>query len=318
MGDYVVAFVASRGAPAGGIGLRGPLGRKVFRSTGLFQGVVPGPLGGTLVTNRVTAVVFGVPFAVGLRGAVVPPTEPSSSVGDATSTTLSDAVRLDAQLRRMEGEAQYKRRSGFGTADDTVTVVFDPARLTLPFGEVRIGRRSVVTLQTTFVDDRVRLGLGSFGSRFVFTRGGDAATAGLDRVGNIPRRECVAPTKKLVVGATLVGIAALALAAVVATATWLPLVDLAKQVLARGMIRGTMEAGTTVVLSLVQGLVGTLGVGLSALVAFVAYKMVVGVRRSKGVVDIADQLAAADAGEAERLLSVDDGAEGFARDPLVA
>ena len=137
-------------------------------------------------------------------------------------------------------------------------------------------------------------------------------------MGNIPRRECVAPTKKLVVGATLVGIAALALAAVVATATWLPLVDLAKQVLARGMIRGTMEAGTTVVLSLVQGLVGTLGVGLSALVAFVAYKMVVGVRRSKGVVDIADQLAAADAGEAERLLSVDDGAEGFARDPLVA
>ena len=113
-----------------------------------------------MVTNRVTAVVFGVPFAVGLRGAVVPPTEPSSSVGDATSTTLSDAVRLDAQLRRMEGEAQYKRRSGFGTADDTVTVVFDPARLTLPFGEVRIGRRSVVTLQTTFVDDRVRLGLG--------------------------------------------------------------------------------------------------------------------------------------------------------------
>ena len=52
---------------------------------------------------------------------------------------------------------------------DTVKVVFDPARLLLPGGiEVRVGRPSSVTLQTVYLDERLRLGRGKYGATFVF------------------------------------------------------------------------------------------------------------------------------------------------------
>jgi len=58
---------------------------------------------------------------------------------------------------------------------DTVRVAFDPPELFLGspghFAAVslRVGPPSAVQLSTTFLDRRVRLGRGSFGSRFVFT-----------------------------------------------------------------------------------------------------------------------------------------------------
>ena len=51
----------------------------------------------------------------------------------------------------------------------------------------RIGPPSSVVLKTTYVDDRVRLGKGSRGSLFVFTRGGAADEAGEHREGGMDR-----------------------------------------------------------------------------------------------------------------------------------
>ena len=63
-------------------------------------------------------------------------------------------------------------------------VFFDPPVLSLPAGiHIRIGPPSTVVLKTTFVDERVRLGKGSRGSLFVFTRGAAADAAGMEAVG---------------------------------------------------------------------------------------------------------------------------------------
>jgi len=149
-------YVSSRGSPAGGALLRGRAGRAVFSTSGLFQSVLPGEAGRRappLVTNKVSGRALGAPFAVGLRGVVVPPTE--------------------AALERLGGDAS-----------DTVRVRFDPARVTLPGGAtVRVGGASSVTLQTTYLDERVRLGRGSFGSRFVFQRDSGAERQGMSDVG---------------------------------------------------------------------------------------------------------------------------------------
>ena len=67
---------------------------------------------------------------------------------------------------------------------DTVKVFFDPPVLGLPFGiRARIGPKSSVVLKTTYVDERVRIGKGSRGSLFVFTRGYDSDKANMDIVG---------------------------------------------------------------------------------------------------------------------------------------
>lgn len=57
-------------------------------------------------------------------------------------------------------------------------VCFERPELVLPGLALRIGPRSSVELATTYLDERVRLGRGSRGSRFVFTRGGAADQVG--------------------------------------------------------------------------------------------------------------------------------------------
>lgn len=58
-------------------------------------------------------------------------------------------------------------------------MVFEPPVLSLGSSvHLRIGPPSSVVLTTTYLDQRVRLGKGSRGSLFVFTRGGDADSAG--------------------------------------------------------------------------------------------------------------------------------------------
>ena len=57
---------------------------------------------------------------------------------------------------------------------------FAPPSLTLPGGiNLRLGKPSWVELSTTYLDGRLRLGKGSRGSLFVFTRGGAADEAGV-------------------------------------------------------------------------------------------------------------------------------------------
>ncbi|KAL4425751.1 hypothetical protein ABPG75_009767 [Micractinium tetrahymenae] len=149
-GNYEVPYVSmgkgQYGQPAGGR-FRGGLGKLLFRTTLLAQSV----LQPDVVTNKVAFRLLGVvPGSVGLRGAFV-------SCPD---------------------------REGGEDRKDTVKVFFEPPVLSLPGGvHIRIGPPSSVVLKTTYVDERVRLGLGSRGSYFVFTRGGAADAADMDQVG---------------------------------------------------------------------------------------------------------------------------------------
>ncbi|KAF6265274.1 hypothetical protein COO60DRAFT_1623933 [Scenedesmus sp. NREL 46B-D3] len=108
--------------------------------------------------KKVTFKLLGVlPGAVGLRGTLVP---------------------VEA------GQPHGRGTAGEG---DTVRVLFEPPVLSLGTGlHFRIGPPSSVQLSTPYLDERVRLGKGSRGSLFVFTRGGAADEAGMDRVGIEP------------------------------------------------------------------------------------------------------------------------------------
>jgi hypothetical protein len=144
--SYVSAGSAQNGAPAGGR-FRSGIGKILFRTTGLCQSV----LQPDLVTNKIEALLFGfLPIAVGLRGYLV----------------------------------SIPQKEGGPNTEDCVKVFFDPPELTLPGGiNTRIGPPSSVVLTTTYLDEKVRLGLGSRGSLFVFTRGGESDLAGMDMVG---------------------------------------------------------------------------------------------------------------------------------------
>lgn len=65
-----------------------------------------------------------------------------------------------------------------GSGKDTVRVDFEPSEISIAGDSLRVGPSSDVTLKTTYLDERVRLGQGSRGSLFVFTRGGPSDAAG--------------------------------------------------------------------------------------------------------------------------------------------
>jgi hypothetical protein len=148
-GNYNVSYTLmgnrQYGQPAGGR-FRTGLGALLFKTRGLYQSV----LRPDIVVNKVALDIFRIlPSYVGLRGKLVEvPEEDGSKAGD------------------------------------TVKVFFEPPVLGFPFGIVaRIGPPSTVVLKTTYVDERVRIGKGSRGSLFVFTRGGAADKASMETVG---------------------------------------------------------------------------------------------------------------------------------------
>jgi hypothetical protein len=137
---YSVAYTSSgaqqdpRGVPAGGR-FRGRIGRLFFLSRGLFQHVIAP----STVVNLVCFKLFGVLCgAVGLRGKLTP---------------LADA-------------------GDFGP--NGIRVDFEPPRISFGGLVFQFGPPSEVQLKTTYLDDRIRIGIGSRGSLFVFTRGGAA------------------------------------------------------------------------------------------------------------------------------------------------
>ena len=142
---------------AAGGRFRTPLGRALFRTHGLYQNVLPPPPGGSapLVANRVEFALCGVPGAVGLTGPLkpVPP--------------LLVAPRND--LAAGEGVAAAGA-AGTRSFQGAVEVSFDPPFLEVAGSRVTLGGASTVRLATTFLDDRVRIGRGGFGSLFVFER----------------------------------------------------------------------------------------------------------------------------------------------------
>lgn len=147
-GDWDVAFVGvgarQKGQPAGGrFRSASPLRRWLWKTVAVRQAVLPPAAGATgpEVVNRVSFRLAGsVPGHVALRGDAGP-------VPGAAPDRPPDAVR----------------------------VVFDPPVLALAPGTpvatgLRLGGRSWVQLSTPYVDGRVRLGVGSLGSKFLFER----------------------------------------------------------------------------------------------------------------------------------------------------
>lgn len=138
--NYCVAYTSfdpsrqRRGAPAGGR-FRGRIGRLLFLSRGIFQHI----LAPNTVVNLVAFKLFGIfKGAVGLK---------------ATLTPLSHA-------------------DDFGPSG--IQVDFEPPRVSLGNLIFRFGPRSTIRLKTTYLDDRIRIGIGSRGSLFVFSKGEDA------------------------------------------------------------------------------------------------------------------------------------------------
>lgn len=152
-GNYNVAYVSTGnrqyGQPAGGR-FRTGAARILFRTTGLFQSL----LHPDVVINKVAFRLFGIISGfVGLRGKLV-------------------------SIPEEEGGINHL---------DTVKVFFSPPELVFSlFGSsfvFKIGPPSTVVLKTTYLDDRVRIGKGSRGSLFVFTRGEAADEAAMEVVG---------------------------------------------------------------------------------------------------------------------------------------
>lgn len=147
-GDYDVTYVSTGGKqignPAGGR-FRGGLGAFLFRTIGLEQNLYEP----NVVVNRVAFLIFGlIPGQVVLNGTFA-------------------ALTAELAEKNEKGEV-----NPYGIDDgQTVRAFFDPPRITLgglpSFG---IGPKSSVVLSTTYLDERVRLGRGSRGSLFVFTR----------------------------------------------------------------------------------------------------------------------------------------------------
>ncbi|MEW5304011.1 MAG: hypothetical protein WDW36_006652 [Sanguina aurantia] len=157
-GNYNVAYTSTSramtqsGNPAGGR-FRGGLGRMLFRSTGIFQSV----LAPDIATNKIEFKLLGcISGAVGLRGKVVPVTGGNSNA-DTVKVLFEKPVLSFGDLHLKIGECSDPPAPG---------IVF------------LAGPPSSVELQTQYLDERVRLGKGSRGSLFVFTRGGAADTAG--------------------------------------------------------------------------------------------------------------------------------------------
>ena len=154
-GNFEVAYVDSgdvqeqRGNPAGG-GFRGNLAKFIYNTDGIYQHILKNPTGdGPLIVNYVSGVLFGlIPLAVILRGVARKLAEKEkNAISKKYNTVLSEA---------------------------TVRANFEPPllavgsrRFLLP---VRIGPQSSVVLDTPYLSNSVRLGVGSRGSLFAFTR----------------------------------------------------------------------------------------------------------------------------------------------------
>lgn len=167
-GDYDVSYVSTGkkqiGNPAGGR-YRSGLGALLFRTIGIEQNLYEP----NLVINRIAFLVFGlVPGEVVLNGTFT-----------AMTQDLADkkAVKLDSASGESKGESgsgavDAAAEKGYGVDDGmTVRAFFDPPQLTVGgLPTLTFGPKSSVVLSTTYLDERVRLGKGSRGSLFVFTR----------------------------------------------------------------------------------------------------------------------------------------------------
>ncbi|CAM9239073.1 unnamed protein product [Chrysoparadoxa australica] len=171
-GNYNVAYVSTgdsqNGNPAGGRFRSSTILRKlVFPTTNLFQHLVEP----NTVVNMVEARLFWLlPICITLRGTF----QPAKAVPNA----------VDAVFEK-----------------PALTWRSPLSLLALRFGP----SNSTVQIETTYADDRVRIGRGSQGSLFIFTRGGAADKAHASRWRRYSRHPAVPPK---VLGVSILGAAA--------------------------------------------------------------------------------------------------------------
>ncbi|KAL6752597.1 hypothetical protein V8C86DRAFT_2752057 [Haematococcus lacustris] len=144
-GNYCVAYTSTRRAPSErGSPSGGRFRGRLGRALFRTTGLFQSVLAPDIVTNKISWRLLGLlDGAVGLRGKLLP----------------------------------------VGSTGDTVRVLFERPVLSLGGLHARIGPESEVQLATTYLDERVRIGKGSRGSLFVFTRGQAADKAGMELVG---------------------------------------------------------------------------------------------------------------------------------------
>jgi hypothetical protein len=165
--DYRVSYTSSPQAAGGRF--RSGLGRALFRTHALYQNVVPGAdaSAAPIVVNRVEfALLGGIPGAVGLSG----PLRAVEPLRVAPKDGVVAGEGLDAALPT----------TGVRTFQGAVEVAFAPPFLEVAGSRVTLGGASTVRLATTYLDERLRIGRGGFGSLFVFERmppGAQAAAA---------------------------------------------------------------------------------------------------------------------------------------------
>ena len=144
-GNYDVAYTASGddyyGEPAGGR-FRGALGRRLFKTTTVRQALYEP----NIVVNEVTFMLLGF-----LSGRV--------SLAGTFSLWQGDSVNKGDGDRVAERDTR-----------NTVRAYFEQPELELGRVKMRIGPKSTVVLSTTYLDDKLRLGVGGRGSLFVFRR----------------------------------------------------------------------------------------------------------------------------------------------------
>lgn len=133
-GNYNVAYTSSdkRTYSPAGGRFRGAIGRKLFRGRGIFQHILLPSTVVNLVAFRLLGVLKG---SVGLRGVLE--LLPDSEMGE-----------------------------------NGIKVRFEKPRIALGSRVFEFSQPSEVRLRIAYLDERVRIGVGSRGSLFVFTRGG--------------------------------------------------------------------------------------------------------------------------------------------------
>lgn len=204
-GNYEVSYVGASSSrianPAGGR-WRGRFGRLLCPTRGLFQHILRGAGEEVIGVNVVQAALLGLlPLAVVLRGS-------------ALQTTPEERTDVAAQRCTPGGLSENAAQVSF----DAPVVAIGSLTSFIPPLRLQVGPVSSVVLDAPYVDERIRIGKGASGIRFVFRRTEDASAECWRRV--IARR----PLSGKAVGIAISIVGIIGTARALLASAWLPIV----------------------------------------------------------------------------------------------